>query len=190
MLVFSCVLQAQDTIFIKDAKKVVDTLTSQKTIIAKQELLNEPLSGEIIQDSTQTINIQKIDRVSEANIIPGNSSGLSSVRMEADFDKGLKDHPTLAELDDRWKQELFNNNIYDSLYHVIQKQDYSKIEYVADLPTDTLKARLNELNARTPFNVEYNSGLESVIKNYLKNRHNSMTRLMALSDYYFPLFEQ
>ena len=190
MLVFSCVLQAQDTIFIKDAKKVVDTLTSQKTKIAKQELLNEPLSGEIIQDSTQTINIQKIDRVSEANIIPGNSSGLSSVRMEADFEKGLKDHPTLAELDDRWKQELFNNNIYDSLYHVIQKQDYSKIEYVADLPTDTLKARLNELNARTPFNVEYNSGLESVIKNYLKNRHNSMTRLMALSDYYFPLFEQ
>jgi len=81
---------------------------------------------------------------------------LSNTRLDADFENGLSDHPTLSQLDDRWKQELFNNNLYDSLYHVIQKQDYKKIEYIANLPTDLLKSRLNELNARTPFNVEYN----------------------------------
>ncbi len=37
-----------------------------------------------------------------------------------------------------------------------------------ELPTELLKERLEELNARTPFNVEYNPSLESVIKGYLK----------------------
>jgi len=53
-----------------------------------------------------------------------------------------------------------------------------------------LKARLARLNAKTPFNVEYNSSLESVIKSYLKYRHTSMERLMGLSHFYFPMFEQ
>jgi len=191
ILVTSFVVHAQDTIFLKDTVKVLDTLASEKKPVVKQELVNESTSGEIIQDSIRSQGIQKTDYVSEQNSVPNESSDLSSVKIDADFENGLSDHPTLAQLDDRWKQELFsNNNLYDSLYHVIQKQDYSKIEYIADLPTDTLKARLKDLNSRTPFNVEYNSELESVIKSYLKRRHQSLTRLMALSDYYFPLFEQ
>ncbi|WP_317196460.1 lytic transglycosylase domain-containing protein [Robertkochia flava] len=58
------------------------------------------------------------------------------------------------------------------------------------LPTDTLKARLELLNQKTPFHIEYNPILESVINNYLKNRKKQLTRLIALSKYYFPLFEQ
>ena len=62
--------------------------------------------------------------------------------------------------------------------------------YYPELTKDTLIARLNRLNDRTPFNVEYNPILESVIKRFLKNRQKSLQRLMALSEYYFPYFEQ
>ena len=191
VLTTSNAIQAQDTIFIKDTVKVIDTIAAKSTSVTKENIVtNNALTGEVIQDSTQINNLKKIDRVTKPKSVAYEQSNLSNTRLDADFENGLSDHPTLSQLDDRWKQELFNNNLYDSLYHVIQKQDYKKIEYIANLPTDLLKSRLNELNARTPFNVEYNPELESVIKSYLKNRHESMTRLMALSDYYFPLFEE
>src|SRR5690606_38358193 len=40
------------------------------------------------------------------------------------------------------------------------------------------------------FNIAYNPALESVIKSYLKSRRNTLQRLMALSEYYFPMFEK
>lgn len=67
--------------------------------------------------------------------------------------------------------------------------EYDSI-YYPELPTDTLKSRLERLNAKTPFNIEYNPSLESVIKSYLKNRKKHLETLMALSEYYFPMFER
>jgi membrane-bound lytic murein transglycosylase D len=67
--------------------------------------------------------------------------------------------------------------------------EYDSI-YYPELPTDTLKSRLERLNAKTPFNIEYNPSLESVIKSYLKNRKKHLETLMALSQYYFPMFER
>src|SRR5699024_12814828 len=53
-----------------------------------------------------------------------------------------------------------------------------------------LKERLEALNARTPFQIEYNPKLESVIKQYLKYRKRGLTRIIGLSKYYFPMFEE
>ena len=160
-----------------------------------QELLNED-SGEVtvqnkvLQDSISTSEIKKLDQINRPATVANEKLDLSSVKVEADFEKGLKDHPTLEQLDERWQQELFNSDLFDTIYQTVQNQQYSKIPYFPNLPTETLKKRLVELNAKTPFNVEYNPSLEAVIKTYLRNRHESMERLMALSDYYFPLFEQ
>ncbi len=101
----------------------------------------------------------------------------------------LKDLPKASVIDSVWKKELLNSDLYETMQEEILKQDYSEVVY-KDLPTDTLKARLAKLNARTPFNIEYNPILESVIKSYLKRNKKSMERLMALSEYYFPMFEQ
>ncbi|OUS02389.1 lytic transglycosylase [Flavobacteriales bacterium 33_180_T64] len=100
----------------------------------------------------------------------------------------LEDHQLAAEIDQKWLEELYSNSLYDTIYKSISTLEYSEV-YYPELPTDTLKKRLNELNARTPFNIEYNPSLENVIKSYLKKRRRSMEKLMALSDYYFPLFE-
>ena len=101
----------------------------------------------------------------------------------------FEDHKLAAKLDEKWLEELYSTNLYDTIYKSVSELSYDSVDY-PELTTDTLKARLKRLNARTPFNIEYNSSLESVIKSYLKHRRNSMSRLMALSDYYFPLFEE
>lgn len=101
----------------------------------------------------------------------------------------LEDLPHAAEIDSVWKLQLLNSGLFEEIHESILEQDYSDVVY-KELPTDTLKARLKKLNARTPFNVEYNPILESVIKSYLKRNKKAMENLMALSDYYFPMFEQ
>ncbi len=103
--------------------------------------------------------------------------------------KSLKDLDFTAELDEKWREELYSNALYDTLYNAISELDYKEV-YYPDLPTDTLKARLEKLNAKTPFNIAYNPSLESVIKSFLKNRRGYFERLMGLSYFYFPMFEQ
>jgi len=101
----------------------------------------------------------------------------------------LKDDPQLALLDSVWEQALYSTSLYDTIYQDVTTLSYEPVEFV-DLPTDTLKARLERLDARTPFRISYNPSLENVIKNYLKNRSQHLERLIGLSDFYFPLFEQ
>ncbi|HAT67366.1 MAG TPA: lytic transglycosylase, partial [Flavobacteriaceae bacterium] len=92
-------------------------------------------------------------------------------------------------MDSVWLAQLYNNDLFEEIYGSVVELDYEPVEY-EELPTEVLKQRLKELDARTPFHVEYNPSLESVIKSYLKNRRRTMGRLIALSDYYFPMFEE
>ncbi len=116
-------------------------------------------------------------------------SKLTSTKIKDSVIYTAHDDSRMATLDAYWKKELYNSDLFETMYSSVTEQTYEPVEYV-DLPTDTLKARLKELNSRTPFNVEYNPSLESVIKSYLKNRQEQLGRLMGLSEFYFPLFEQ
>ncbi len=172
-------------------KKLKDSLDLSDTVFSNNKNIEQVLPAyKVIQDSITKQNLKQLDKINKPLDATHKKLDLSKIQVTADFDKEIKDHPTLEQLDKRWRQELFNSSLYDTIYETIINQDYSNTTLVVDLPTDTLKKHLKELNARTPFNVAYNPSLESVIKNYLKNRHQSMERLMALSDYYFPLFEE
>ena len=103
--------------------------------------------------------------------------------------KNLQDLTEAKELDQKWLGELYSNSLYDTIYKSVSELTYEPVDY-PELTTDTLKARLERLNARTPFNIEYNPSLESVIRRFLKQRRSSVERLMGLSHFYFPMFEQ
>lgn len=103
--------------------------------------------------------------------------------------KAVFDHEHAASLDKKWLEDLYNNTLYDTMYESVTDLSIENVDY-PELPTDTLKARLKELDARTPFNVEYNPALESVIKSYLKNRRETLQKLITLSAFYFPMFER
>lgn len=134
-----------------------------------------------------TLNKQtKID-----SILDSNSTGIKTIEPIIDSFtlKKLEDNQVASAYDEKWLEELYGNTLFDTIYESISDIKFEEVD-LPELPTDTLKARLHKLSAKTPFNIEYNPGLESVIKSYLKNRRSTMQRLMALSEYYFPLFEK
>ncbi|WP_106793768.1 LysM peptidoglycan-binding domain-containing protein [Aquimarina sp. Aq78] len=167
------------------------SLVGQET--SSEEQSNLKNTKEIVLNKTQDIKQNTVRVVDTTQVIKTTgelqTTTLTSTSAKDSVIYVANDHPRMAQLDSIWKQELYNSNLFDTIYKSVTELKYEPVEYV-DLPTDTLKARLAALNARTPFNVEYNASLESVIKRYLKNRHEHLERLMALSEFYFPLFEQ
>lgn len=140
-------------------------------------------------DSLQKTNIQIIDSIKVVQVSRDLPTTIIATQLKDTSVYTLEDLAMARKLDSLWLQELYNNDMYEEIYGSVTIQNYAPVDY-EELPTELLKQRLEELNARTPFNVEYNPSLESVIKGYLKNRRSTMGRLMALSDYYFPMFEE
>lgn len=91
-------------------------------------------------------------------------------------------------VDSLWMNELTSLDIYEDLTKDIQTIN-KDVTVDQELPTELLKQRLQVMNEKSPFEIEYNQGLENIIKSFLKNRKKSFSRLMALSEYYFPIFE-
>lgn len=98
-------------------------------------------------------------------------------------------HSTSNCIDNRWLEELSNQELFDDMYEDVADLNIDE-EVIYELSTDVLKKRLKKLDSKSPFNIEYNASLENVIKSFLKNRKASFERLMAISEYYFPMFEE
>jgi len=135
---------------------------------------------------------------SAVKIAPINNTLIDSTSkstLGTDFDKNsisfekLLDDVYAAKIDQEWYDELYSNTLFDSIYESVSELTYEPVDY-PELSTETLKARLKVLNAKTPFNVEYNPSLESVIKSYLKYRRKHLQKLITLSAFYFPMFER
>jgi membrane-bound lytic murein transglycosylase D len=99
-------------------------------------------------------------------------------------------HDNMAKcIDSMWMKELASLDLYNELTFDIKNIDVDqKVDY--ELPTELLKERLKAMDEKSPFNIEYNQGLENVIKSFLKNRKRSFERLIGISQYYFPMFEE
>lgn len=146
-------------------------MSFKKSIFALASLLT--LSG-VAQEASQNETLAK----AETKI-----SYLDSIK--ATFVRDAMAHC----VDSMWLHELTSldlyNNLTDDIHNINVDQ---KVDY--ELSTEVLKERLARLDAKSPFNIEYNPGLENIIKSFLKNRKKSYERLMAISEYYFPMFEE
>ena len=92
-------------------------------------------------------------------------------------------------VDSLWMKEVAGLDLYSNLLEDIKNINVDQtVDY--ELPTALLKERLAAMDAKSPFNIEYNQGLENIIKSFLKNRKKAFERLMGSSEYYFPLFEE
>lgn len=140
-------------------------------------------------DSLQKKNIQIVDSIKVKKITNDLPTTVVATQLKDSMVFSLEDMAKARRIDSLWLQELFATGRFEEMYGTVQNQSYEPLPYKEE-STEVLKQRLAKLNARTPFNVEYNASLESVINSYLKNRRKTLTRLMALSDYYFPMFEE
>ena len=100
----------------------------------------------------------------------------------------LEDYVRSMELDSVWRTQLADQ-MYSKRMETIIKDSLTAEAVVTELPTELLKERLAVLNSKTPFNIEYNESLESVIGYFLKREKQGTERLMGLSKFYFPMFE-
>ncbi|GAB4514690.1 MAG: hypothetical protein Tsb004_23040 [Allomuricauda sp.] len=148
------------------------------------------------QDSTQeeekdSIMLQEEEEgvVAVSNIkIDGQ---LMALETHEDGKFKLRDLEEAWRYDSLWLNELHSNaELFSDMLLEVQNGPGQDSIFVVDLPTDTLKARLARMNEKTPFNITYNSSLESVIKSFLTRRRDLMQRMMTASQFYFPLFEQ
>lgn len=97
-------------------------------------------------------------------------------------------HKAASDIDDKWFKEVYTEDIFNEFQQSIAEINLDeKVDY--DLNTELLKKRLKKLDSKSPFNIEYHPSLENVIKYYLKNRKGSYERLMAVAQFYFPMFE-
>lgn len=95
-------------------------------------------------------------------------------RQVLDSIKATFVHDNLAScIDSMWMKELASLDLYEELTLDIQNINIDeKVDF--ELPTELLKERLKKLDEKSPFNIEYNQGLENVIKSFLKNRKNHL----------------
>ncbi|HLU81143.1 MAG TPA: LysM peptidoglycan-binding domain-containing protein [Flavobacteriaceae bacterium] len=101
----------------------------------------------------------------------------------------FKEYADAKRIDSIWLHELLNSDLYSKMSKAVADAPYEE-EVYKDLPTETLKKRLAKIDAKTPLKINYSSSLESVIHYYLKRDKNVMERMMELSVYYFPMFEE
>lgn len=121
---------------------------------------------------------EEIDEIIQESLSPLDSLKATFVR-----------HDKISKLDHLWIQELTTSDLSEQMFLDLENFDAEEdVEF--ELSTELLKERLGLLDEKSPFNIEHNPALESIINLYLKNRKKSFGRLMALSEYYFPLFEE
>jgi membrane-bound lytic murein transglycosylase D len=92
--------------------------------------------------------------------------------------------------DSLWMNQIGSTlDIYNDVETEINTINIDK-DIDSELPTELLKKRLAAMDAKSPFNIEYNQGLENLIKSFLKNRKKAFANQMAVAEYYFPFFEE
>lgn len=174
--------------------------------MTKMKQLNFHFWATTLFFSTCVLNAQQIDTVAVKQVdtvstgiaktvaitngaIEDTSLNIPAIETKKEENK-LEDLAQAYQYDSLWLAELHQNaSLFDEMYAEVSDLKVDET-YVFDLPTDTLKARLKRLNEKTPFNISYNSSLESVIKSFLTRKRGLMERMLTTSQFYFPLFEQ
>jgi membrane-bound lytic murein transglycosylase D len=102
----------------------------------------------------------------------------------------LNDNTKAAKYDSLWMKELYENaRLYEEMQAYVSNLETDSLKQIT-LDTEVLKERLELLNQKTPFNIEYNPSLERVIQSFLLRKHEFMERMITASQFYFPMFEQ
>jgi membrane-bound lytic murein transglycosylase D len=142
-------------------------------------LLSFGLQAQVEQDSS------RLEKIEDTKALFSNDT----LFAKEDDSLSMKKFREATIIDSLWLNHLISSPLYDTISYVMLGEEKVETELI-DLPTELLKERLNELDSKTPFHIEYNPSLEQLIKTYLKRRKSAFSNLMARARYYFPLFEE
>jgi membrane-bound lytic murein transglycosylase D len=101
----------------------------------------------------------------------------------------LQDDPIAAALDSLYKLDLFEKGYGKILYAKNPKYQFPK-DSVPRYDDITYESRLAKIDASSPFDLQYNSIVRGYIEMYTMRKRELVSRMMALSQFYFPMFEE
>lgn len=180
---------------------VLPTIAQVKDTIANSEVPeNTTMVKDTVADSL-ALDMRNAERMDQMDSESDQETPFVLAQGPSKSKYDLKDNALAALYDSLWMRELYETNaLFDEMQDEVLKMGSVKTidgnpvateeVYVYDLPTDTLKARLERLNQKTPFNVVYNKSLENLIKSFLTRKRGLMERMLTVSQFYFPLFEE
>ena len=163
------------------AQEVNDASTDGVRVIESKDIPVDTLAMDMV-------GVKQMELLESANPINDNTLPVVVIGDKKTFD--LKDIEIAAKYDSLWMKELYESAaLYDEMYSEVAHLDHNLVTE-STLNTDTLKIRLERLNQKTPFNVVYNPSLENVIKSFLVRKRGLIERMLTVSQFYFPLFEE
>src|SRR5690606_19702039 len=101
----------------------------------------------------------------------------------------LSDDPFVAKLD-----SLLNLSFFITDSAVASTEEFVNTEdttFVTPTFSDSIyQERMAILDANTPFDLDYNEYVKRYIDVYAQRRREQVSRMLGLSEYYFPMFEE
>lgn len=155
--------------------------TGKKRVLTYEEYKAQQAGNVVVKQPADSIK-STVEVITDSTITIPVNQGTNTTTA-------LNEYPEVDALDDALLKELYNNDMFDYMYDDVASMDFSATVGQV-VPTDTLKARLKKINESTPFQIDYNPVLEQLINKKLGYQRVYLERLMTLSDYYFPLFEE
>ncbi len=181
-LVFAVPMMAQQKDSLALSEK--DSLT----ISVDDKALSENNESPVDTLAMDMIGVEQMEQMASDTTLNDNVLKLIQDGLGSKYN--LQDLPEAAKYDSLWMEVLYESaSLSHEMFDEIAELDYEKT-YPTSLNTDTLKARLQRLNQKTPFNIAYNPSLENVIKSFLFRKRGLMEKMLTVSQFYFPLFEQ
>lgn len=101
----------------------------------------------------------------------------------------IVDDPIAAALDSLYKLNLFEKGYGKIIYPKNPKYNFPH-DSVPRYDEMILESRLAKLDAASPFDLQYNPVVKGYIDMYTTRRRELVSRMMALSQFYFPMFEE
>jgi membrane-bound lytic murein transglycosylase D len=146
----------------------------------------------VVQEASVDTVAMDMEGVEQMELMesPGQLEDSPAILVKVSNKYNLSDRNDTAKYDKLWLKELYENqSLFDSIYSTVTNLEVDSLYHYA-LDTETLKARLKILDQKTPFNIAYNPSLENVIKTFLTRKRGLMQRMLKVSQFYFPMFEQ
>lgn len=116
-------------------------------------------------------------------------SGADAFSQEPIVPELIQDDPIVAALDKLYKLDLFEKG-YAKINYPKNPKYHFAIDSIPHYDDLIYEARLAKLDALSPFDLEYNPYVQGYINMYTMRRREQVSRMMALSQYYFPMFEE
>ena len=101
----------------------------------------------------------------------------------------LEDDPVIANIDALARLPWIANSKFttDTGHHNIHG---FAPDVVPDWPKEKVRVWVADLDAETPFDLTYNDVVDSYINLYVTRKREMSSRMLGLSELYFPIFEE